>query len=94
VGRFLSTGNEPDRVTAYNELHDLPGGERTFKILTGVWGAGLMLEASSRLVLAAFIPTGVFLAISPVITGVCVGGMFLFTIRYANRARRLAAGPH
>jgi hypothetical protein len=94
VGRFLSTGNEPDRVTAYNALHDLPGGEHTFKILTAVWGAGLMLEASSRLVLAAFIPTGIFLAVSPVITAVCVGGMFLFTIRYTNRARRLAAGPH
>jgi hypothetical protein len=93
VGRFLSTGNEPERVTAYNALHDLPGGERTFKVLTAVWGAGLLLEASSRLVLAAFIPTGIFLAISPVITAVCVGGMFLFTIRYTNRARRLAAGP-
>jgi hypothetical protein len=94
VGRFLSTGNDPERVVAYNELHDLPHGERTFRILTGVWGAGLLLEASSRLILAAFVPTGIFLAISPVITAVCVGGMFAFTVRYAKRAQRLGAGPH
>lgn len=93
VGRFLSTGNDPERVVAYNQLHDLPHGERTFKVLSAVWGAGLLIEASSRLVLAAFIPTGTFLAVSPVITAVCVGGMFAFTVRYTKGARRLGS-PH
>ena len=89
VGRFLSAGNDPERIAAYDQLHQLPTGERTFKVLTAVWGSGLLMEASARLVLAAFLSTGVFLAISPIISAVCIGGMFAFTVRYSNRARRL-----
>jgi hypothetical protein len=97
VGRFLSAGNDPDKVAAYDELHNLPTGERTFKVLTFVWGTGLLIEACTRLVLAKILVTGVFLAVSPIISGVCIGGMFAFTVFYSNRARRhsealLAAG--
>ena len=90
VGRYLSAGNDPDKVAAFDELHELPTGQRTFRVLTLVWGVGLLIEASSRLVLAAVLPTGVFLGVSPAITGVCIGAMFLFTVRYSNRARRQA----
>jgi hypothetical protein len=91
IGRFLSAGNDPERTAAYDELHEVPGGQHTFRVLTLVWGIGLLTEASTRLVLAAFLPTGVFLAVSPVISAVCVGSMFLFTVRYSNRARAESA---
>jgi hypothetical protein len=91
VGRFLSAGNDPDKVAAYDELHDLPGGQRTFRVLTFVWGIGLLSEASVRLVLAGFLHTGLFLTVSPIISAVCLGAMFAFTVRYSNRARRLGA---
>ncbi len=87
VGRTLSAGNDPEKVAAYDQLYELPTGAHTFRVLTIVWGVGLLIEATSRLVLAAFIPTGPFLAISPCITGVCLGSMFLFTLRYSARAR-------
>jgi hypothetical protein len=89
VGRFLSAGNDPDKIAAFNDLHDLPTGEHTFKVLTIVWGIGLLIEASTRLVLAKVLVTGVFLAVSPVISAICLGSMFAFTVRYSNRARRL-----
>jgi hypothetical protein len=89
VGRFLSAGNDPKKIAAFDELHDLPTGEHTFKVLTFVWGVGLLIEASTRLVLAKLLATGVFLAVSPVISAVCIGAMFGFTVRYSNRARRL-----
>jgi hypothetical protein len=91
IGRLLSAGNDPERVAAYNQLHDLPGGEHTFRVLSLVWGIGLLVEASSRLILAAFLPTGVFLAVSPIISAVCIGTMFIFTVRYSNRARARGA---
>jgi intracellular septation protein A len=56
-----------------------------------VWGVGLLIDACTRLSLAAIISTGPFLAISPVITGVCLGAMFLFTVYYSNRARQRGA---
>jgi hypothetical protein len=91
IGRFLSAGTDPDRIEAYDQLHDLPGGEHTFRVLTVVWGIGLLIEASSRLILAAFLPTGVFLGVSPAISAVCIGAMFAFTVRYTNQARAAAA---
>jgi hypothetical protein len=87
VGRFLSAGDDPEKMDAYDQLHEMPTGQRSFRVLTAVWGTGLLIEASSRLVLAAFLPTGVFLAVSPVISAVCIGAMFIFTVRYSNRAR-------
>jgi hypothetical protein len=90
VGRFLSAGNEPEKVAAYDQLLDLPSGEHTFRVLTLVWGIGLLIEASTRLVLAAFLPTGVFLGVSPVISVICIGAMFAFTVRYSNGVRRRA----
>jgi hypothetical protein len=91
IGRLLSAGNDPEKVAAYNQLHDLPGGERTFKVLTMVWGVGLLIEAGSRFGLAAWLATGTFLAVSPAVSAVCLGGMFLFTVRYAERARARGA---
>jgi hypothetical protein len=92
VGRYLSAGNDPDKKAAFDGLHELPTGQRTFRVLTLVWGIGLLIEASTRLVLASpsVLPTGVFLAISPVISGVCIAAMFGFTVLYSNRARERA----
>jgi hypothetical protein len=89
VGRLLSAGSDPDRVAAYDALHELPTGQRTFRVLTLVWGLGLLSEATVRLVLAAFVSTGAFLAVSPIISAVCLGGMFAFTVWYSNRARTI-----
>jgi hypothetical protein len=90
VGRYLSAGNEPDKVAAFNLLHDLPIGRHVFRVLTAVWGVGLIIEASTRLVLAAVLPTGIFLAASPAISAVCLGSMFLFTVQYTKRTRALS----
>ena len=68
VGRFLSTGNDPARRALYDKLHDIPIGQRIFKVLSIVWGFGLLIDATARLVLAGVVPTGVFLIVSPVIT--------------------------
>jgi hypothetical protein len=92
IGRFMSAGNDPERVAAYNQLHHMPGGKRAFTVLTAVWGVGLLAEAACRLTLAAFLPTGTFLAVSPIISAVCIGGMFYFTIRYTKRTRTLGEG--
>jgi hypothetical protein len=91
IGRFLSAGTDPDRIEAYDQLHDLPGGEHAFRVLTIVWGIGLLIEASTRLVLAAFLSTGVFLGVSPVISAVCIGAMFAFTVWYSRQTQEAAA---
>jgi len=91
VSRYLSAGNDPEKVAAYNQLLELPVGRRTFKVLSFVWGIGLIAEASFRMVLAEMLPTGTFLAVSPLITTSIIGSLFAFTVVYSKRAQLEAA---
>ena len=91
VGRSLSAGTDPVKVSAYDRLHEAPIGRHAFRVLSVVWGIGLVVEASMRLTLADIVPTGTFLAVSPFITGSIIGGLFAFTALYAKRAQTAAA---
>ena len=70
VGRYLSAGTDPEKVSAFDQLHEVPIGRHTFRVLSVVWGIGLVVEASTRLTLADVLPTGTFLAVSPFITAI------------------------
>jgi hypothetical protein len=87
VGRYLSAGTDPEKVTAFNRLHEVPIGRHTFRVLSVVWGLGLVVEASTRLALADVLSTGTFLAISPFITASIIGVLFAFTALYSRRAQ-------
>ncbi len=87
VSRYLSAGNDPQKVSAFDRLHELPVGRRTFRVLSVVWGIGLVVEASCRLTLADIMPTGTFLAVSPFITASVIGGLFAFTALYTRRVQ-------
>jgi hypothetical protein len=91
VGRYLSAGNDPVKVSAFDRLHELPAGRHTFRVLSAVWGIGLVVEASCRLTLADILPTAAFLAVSPFITASAIGGLFAFTALYSRRVQ-LEAG--
>jgi len=96
VSRYLSAGRDPDKVSAFDRLHELPVGRHTFRVLSLVWGIGLVVEASLRLTLADIVPTGTFLAVSPFITASVIGSLFAFTVLYFRRiqaAAAAAAGP-
>jgi hypothetical protein len=88
LGKALSAGDDKDRRKAYDELFELPTSRRTFLVITAVWGAGLLVEAAARIVLAVALPTGTFLAVSPALAAVCFGAMFVFTLRYSKLARQ------
>lgn len=92
LGKALSAGDDRDRRKAYDDLFDLPTSRRTFLIITAVWGVGLLLEATVRILLAVVLPTGTFLAVSPVLAAICFGGMFAFTVRYSKLARSRGEG--
>jgi hypothetical protein len=91
VSRYLSAGNDPDKVAAYNLLHEIPIGRHTFRVLSVVWGIGLIIEAGFRMTLAEMLHTSTFLAVSPAITAVVIGSLFAFTVLYSKRAQAEAA---
>ncbi len=87
VSRYLSAGKDPSKLAAYNQLHEVPTGRHTFRVLSVVWGIGLVVEASFRMVLAESLHTSQFLAVSPFITATVIGGLFAFTVVYTKRAQ-------
>ncbi len=91
VSRYLSAGKDPAKVSAFDRLHDEPIGRRTFRVLSVVWGIGLVVEASTRLTLADVLPTATFIAVSPFITTTVIGSLFAFTALYVKRAQMQAA---
>lgn len=86
VSRYLSAGNDPAKIAAYNELHELPTARHVFRVLSVVWGIGLVVEASARMVLAEVLHTGTYVAVSPFISAVVIGSLFTFTVVYTKRA--------
>jgi hypothetical protein len=85
--RYFSAGNDPARVEAYNQLIELPRGRQTFKVLSLVWGIGLLAEGTFRMTLGEVLHTGTFLAISPFITASTIASLFAFTFVYTKRVR-------
>ncbi len=91
VGRYLSAGTDPAKVSAYDRLHDMPFGRHAFRTLSVVWGIGLVVEASARLTLADILPTGTFIAVSPFITASVIGSLLAFTAVYTKRSSFMSA---
>lgn len=94
IGKAMSAGDDPQRQTAYDELYEMPTAPRTFAIITVTWGVGLILEACIRVVLAAVMPTGAFLAVSPVLFGVTFAALFAYTVRYSGVVRARAEAEY
>ncbi|MGN6472523.1 MAG: VC0807 family protein [Mycobacteriales bacterium] len=88
IGKAMSAGDDPRRRAAYDELYEIGEARHVFAVVTIVWGFGLIAEASARILLAMALPTGPFLAVSPVLAFVCFGALGAFTGIYSARARR------
>jgi hypothetical protein len=87
LSRYVSAGNDKAKISAYNRLLEFPTGRRAFRVLSVVWGIGLVVEAGFRLMLADLLPTATFLAVSPAITGSIIGSLFAFTVVYVRRSQ-------
>ena len=85
MGRLFATGGDPARMAEFNELWDLPTVARRFRVVTAVWGVGLLGEAAFRTVLALSIPTETFLVVSQIVNWAVLGGLLWFSFA-ANRA--------
>jgi hypothetical protein len=92
MGRALTRSAPRSKADAFDALWELPEARRVFVVLTAAWGVGLVLEAGARTLLALTLPTGPFLAITPVLGWAVIGGLIYFTVSYV-RARRRDAPP-
>lgn len=90
IGRALSAGDDPIRREAFDGLWEMAPARVLFGIINTAWGVGLICDAAARVLLALVLPTGPFLAVSPVVGGVFIGGLTAFTIWIAKWGRNRA----
>lgn len=90
IGRALSAGDDPIRREAFDGLWEMPPARVLFGIINTAWGVGLIIDAAARVLLALVLPTGPFLAVSPVVSGVFLGGLGAFTFWISKWGRNQA----
>lgn len=89
------TAGNPAARAAAEEQWSRPGAPPVFRLITLVWGAGLVFEAAVRVVVAITLPIATATALSPIIAVVCIGGILVWTVlfvRYVRRVRGAGAG--
>lgn len=85
MGRMFSTGGDPERVAEFNEIWVLPTVPRRFRIVTLVWGVGLVGEALFRTALAFTVPTQTFLVVSQIVNWAVLGGLLWYSFAMNRR---------
>lgn len=85
---------------AFASNWSIPGFRFTFYLMTTVWGIGLVVEATLKIILAFTLPISEFLVISPVLGYGIYFGLMGWSFWYGNQRRKagerlaaLAANP-
>ena len=73
---------------AFASRWSVPGFRFTFYLMTTVWGAGLLVEATLKIILAFTMPAGPFLVVSPIISYGIYFGLLAWSIWYGNQRRK------
>lgn len=91
LGRMFATGGDPARTAEFEEIWQLPTVPRRFRIVTLVWGVGLLSEAVFRTILALTIDTQTFLVVSQIVNWGVLGGLLWYSFRANNTGTQQVA---
>jgi len=91
LGRTSSTGGDAAGMAEWDARWDRqPAFRRVLRIMTLVWGLGLLGEAVARVAVALTLPVTLATIVSPALQVVAFGGLILWTAVYARVMRRRA----
>ncbi|GIO65930.1 VC0807 family protein [Paenibacillus sp. FSL M7-1455] len=82
------TGHDPNMEQKWNQS---PVYRRRFRLMTGVWGVCLLLEAGVKVVLVYSLSVPAFLAISPFFTYGIIALAIWWNIAYVRKIKKQAA---
>jgi hypothetical protein len=91
LGRQFNTAGDPAAQAAWDANWSNPGFRRVIRVMTAVWGLGLLAEAALRIVVALTMTPAVAIVVSPLLAIGGIALLILWTRRYVARARRRAA---
>ncbi len=87
----MNRNNQAGEAAEFQALRDNPFFKRTMRMMTLVWGAGLIARTAVAVYLVFQVSIPAFLAINPVLGYVSTGLLAGWTFWYAQRARRIGA---
>jgi hypothetical protein len=86
LGRQVMTGGRAELVRRWDaSWADSPGFRRGTRVVSAVWGGGLLLEAAVRTLLALALPIATFLAVWPLVGYGAYAALMAWTLRYGRR---------
>ncbi|MCD2195959.1 hypothetical protein LQ327_21550 [Actinomycetospora endophytica] len=87
-GRRFATNGDPERVAWWNGLWQYPHFRRTQRLMTTMWGVGLLGEAVVRIVLTFRLPVATMVVVNAVVPAVVIGVLILATIVWGQASRK------
>ena len=91
LGKQFATGGDPAAAAAWDARWALAPFRRTVRLITLVWGCGLLLEAVLRVVAAFSLPVTTSTIVSPVLQVITFAALILWTTNYTRAVQRRLA---
>jgi hypothetical protein len=88
VSRQFSTGDDPDKVQAFNALWQLPRARLTFRMLTAVWAAGWIGQFALAVLIVETLSIAHVLVVLPIVSNGLTVGLFAWTFAYVRHQRQ------
>jgi hypothetical protein len=85
LARATMSRNTEDGAAAYERVWEVPGVPAVFRVLTWVWGSGLIVQTACMCYLAWVWPIGRYLLMSPFISACIFGLLMLWSLGYISR---------
>ncbi len=91
LARATMSRNTEAGAAAYETVWEKPGAPKVFRLLTLVWGAGLIILTLCMCGMAWLMPIGRYLLISPFVSAVFFGLLMIWSLAYIARRPHLGA---
>ena len=85
LGRQMMTGGKAELIARWDALWQYPRFRYGNRVVSVIWGGGLVLEALLRILLALSLTTSMFLLLWPLISFGIYGALLVWTVSYARR---------
>lgn len=87
--RQFVSGGDPAKAAFYNSLWQSSPRFRSFNyLITLVWGLGLIIEFTFRVIMVYTLSVAQVVALAPIVSNATIIGLTLWTIAYGNSIRR------
>ena len=88
LSRHFISGNDPANIARVNSFWQYESFRRSMRVISAVWGVGLLLEAAIRVSMVIALSITEFLAISPFVINGIVALLVIWTFYYSRAGRQ------